>query len=224
MLLHENALVKIDKSVPLEHAALMGCAVMTGIGAVVHAAKVEAGASMAVVGCGGVGLNILQGGRLVGARCIVAVDTSMEKLQLAKRFGATVVVDASNEDAVAAVRAATGGGVDYAFEAVGKKLTVEQSIAMLRPGGLATIAGVMPAGMTFEVGGEKLLDGEYRIQGTKLGTNRFRTDIPRYLELYQEGRIELEALISERIALDDVNDAYDMLEIGAAARSVIVFK
>jgi S-(hydroxymethyl)glutathione dehydrogenase/alcohol dehydrogenase len=95
---------------------------------------------------------------------------------------------------------------------------------MLRPGGLATIAGVMPAGMTFEVGGEKLLDGEYRIQGTKLGTNRFRTDIPRYLELYQDGRIELEALISERIALDDVNDAYDVLDKGTAARSVIVFK
>lgn len=222
MLVHEHALVKIDPNVALDRAALTGCAVVTGIGAVLNTARVPAGSSVAVVGCGGIGLNAVQGARLAGARTVVAVDVSPAKLALARRFGATAVIDASREDAVAAVQAVTGGGVDFAFEAVGAKSTSEQCWRMLRRGGTAVIVGMLPQGVTVELLGTDFID-EKSMKGSNMGSNQFRTDIPRYLELWQQGRIDLDTLISDRIRLEDINSAYAALRNGTVARQVVLF-
>jgi len=222
MLVHENTLVRIDADVPLDRAALTGCAVLTGVGAVVNTAKVPVGSSVAVIGCGGIGLNAVQGARLAGARTIVAVDLSPAKLELASRFGATHTVDASREDAVTAVRAITGDGVDFAFEAVGVKSTAEQAWRVLRCGGSAVIVGLLPTGVTIELLGTDLID-EKTMTGSNMGSNHFRVDIPRYLDLWRQGRLDLDTLISDRIKLEDVNRAYDTLRGGSVARQLIEF-
>ena len=222
MLVHENTLVKIDADIPLDRAALTGCAVLTGVGAVVNTANVPVGSSVAVIGCGGIGLNAVQGARLAGARTIVAVDLSEKKLRLATRFGATHTVDASREDAVAAVKAITGDGVDFAFEAVGAKTTAEQAWQVLRRGGSAVIVGLLPSGVTVELLGTDFID-EKTMTGSNMGSNHFRVDIPRYLELWKQGRLDLEILISSRIKLEKINDAYDALRGGNVARQLIIF-
>lgn len=222
MLVHEHALVKIDPEVALDRAALTGCAVITGIGAVLNTARMPAGSTVAVVGCGGIGLNAIQGARLAAARTVVAVDVSPVKLELARHFGATAVIDASREAAVTAVRAITGDGVDFAFEAVGAKSTSEQCWRMLRRGGTAVIVGMLAQGVTVELLGTDFID-EKSMTGSNMGSNRFRTDIPRYLELWQQGRIDLDTLISDRIHLDDVNAAYASLREGTVTRQVVLF-
>jgi S-(hydroxymethyl)glutathione dehydrogenase / alcohol dehydrogenase len=222
MLVNERAVVKVPDEIPLDRAALIGCAVLTGVGAVFNTARVEPGSTVAVVGCGGVGLNCVQGAALAGASRIIAVDRVASKLELARVFGATDTVDAAATDAVAAVRDLTGGGVHYSFEAIGLKPTIEQAFAMLRNGGTTTVIGIIPTGSTVEVTGTDLMY-EKRLQGCRLGSNRFRTDMPRLLELYRQGRLKLDELVSARIGLDDVNDAYEKLKSGAVARSVIVF-
>jgi S-(hydroxymethyl)glutathione dehydrogenase/alcohol dehydrogenase len=222
MLVHEHALVKIRPEMPLDRAALIGCAVTTGVGAVINTARVPTGSTVAVLGCGGVGLNCVQGAALAGASRIIAVDTLAWKLELARTFGATDVVDASEEDAVGAVREMTGGGVEYSFEAIGLKLTAEQSFAMLRAGGTATLIGLIPEGQKIELMGTDFLS-ERRIQGSSMGSNRFRIDIPRFVEFYLAGKLKLDELISARIGLDDVNAGYEALKQGEVARSVIVF-
>jgi S-(hydroxymethyl)glutathione dehydrogenase/alcohol dehydrogenase len=221
MLVHENGLVKIPEAMPLEQAALVGCGVTTGLGAVFRTARVEAGSTVAVIGCGGIGLNCIQGARLAGAGRIIAVDRVPAKLDLARRFGATDTVDAS-EDAVAQVKDLTSGGVEYAFEAIGLKVTTEQAFAMLRPGGVATVIGMIPVGTNIELPGVDFLS-EKRIQGCQMGSNRFRIDMPRYVDLYLQGRLLLDELVSARIKLDDVNEAFDELRRGEVARSVVVF-
>lgn len=221
MLVHENALVKIDPDLPLPQAALVGCAVTTGIGAVVHTADVRPGATVAVIGCGGVGLNCVQGAVLAGALRVIAVDVLPAKLDLARRFGATDTVDASSVDAVATVVEMTAGGVEYAFEAIGLPRTAEQAFAMLRRGGVATVVGVLPRGSSVSLPAAGVLGR--RFQGSVMGSNRFRLDIPRYLGLYRQGRLNLDDLVSRRIALDDVNAGYAALGEGAVARSVVVF-
>ena len=221
MLVHENGLVKIPEAMPLEQAALVGCGVTTGLGAVFRTARVEAGSTVAVIGCGGIGLNCIQGARLAGAGRIIAVDRVPAKLDLARRFGATDTVDA-NEDAVAQVKELTSGGVEYAFEAIGLKVTTEQAFAMLRPGGVATVIGMIPVGTNVELPGVDFLS-EKRIQGCQMGSNRFRIDMPRYVDLYLQGRLLLDELVSARIKLDDVNEAFDELRRGEVARSVVVF-
>jgi S-(hydroxymethyl)glutathione dehydrogenase/alcohol dehydrogenase len=221
MLVHENAVVKIGRDVPLDRAALIGCAVTTGVGAVLNTAKVEPGSVVAVVGCGGIGLNAVQGARLAGAARIIAVDRVASKLELARVFGATDAVDATAGDPVEQIRELTSGGVDYAFEAIGLKQTAEQCFSMLRPGGLAVVIGMIPLGTKVEIQGVELLS-EKRLMGSNMGSNRFRIDMPNYLRFYLQGRLNLDDLVSRRLSLDQINQGFDALRGGEVARSVIV--
>jgi S-(hydroxymethyl)glutathione dehydrogenase/alcohol dehydrogenase len=223
LLVHERAVVKVDESIPLDRAALLGCGVITGVGAVLHTAKVEPGSTVAVIGCGGIGLNCIQAAALAGALRVIAVDRVPSKLELAKTFGATDVVQAGGDtDPVVAVRELTGGGVDYSFEAIGLKVTVEQAFAMLRNRGTATVIGMVPIGQTIELQGVDFL-GEKRIQGSVMGSNRFRVDMPQLLDFYRQGRLKLDELVSAKVPLDRVNEAYAELKTGEVARTVITF-
>lgn len=222
MLVNESTCVAIRPDMPLDCAALIGCAVVTGVGAVTRTAKVEVGSTVAVIGCGGVGLCIVNGAAIAGARRIIAIDRVGSKRDLALAMGATDFIDASAVDAVEAVRDVTGGGVRYSFEAIGLKATIEQAFAMLRPGGVATMVGAPPVGTEIAVDGIGLLQ-ERRLQGSMLGSNHFTIDIPHYVDLYLQGRLKLDALISRRIGLDQVNEAFDEMRAGGIARSVIMF-
>ncbi len=222
MLVHEHAIVKIDPTIPLDRATLVGCGVMTGVGAVFHAAKVEPGSTVAVIGCGGIGLSAVNGAAIAGAERIIAIDTVASKLELAKQMGATDTINASNADPVALVREMTGGGVPYSFEAIGSKATAEQSFAMLRPGGTATIIGMIPFGTKIELHGADFLR-DRKIQGTSMGGNRFRVDMPRLLSLWQQGKLKLDHLISGRIKLGEINEGFARLKSGAPVRQLIDF-
>jgi S-(hydroxymethyl)glutathione dehydrogenase/alcohol dehydrogenase len=222
MLVHQNAIVKVSKDIPLDRAALIGCGVITGVGAVFKTARVPAGATVAVIGCGGVGLNCVQGAALAGASRVVAVDLNPAKLKLAEQFGATDLVDASQGDAIQMVRELTGGGVEYSFEAIGLKATAEKAWKILKAGGTATIIGMIPVGHMVEIHGPEFL-GERRIQGCNMGSNHFRVDMPRLVDMYLQGRLKLDELVSARIGLDEVNRGFDAMNAGEVARSVIVF-
>ena len=222
MLVHENAIVKIDADIPLDRAALVGCGVMTGVGAVFNAAKVEPGSSVAVIGCGGVGLSAVNGAALAGAERIIAIDTVPSKLELARELGATDTVNASNADPVKAVREMTKGGVHYSFEALGTKATAEQAFQMLRAGGTATIIGMVPFGVKIELHGFDFLR-DRKLQGTSMGGNRFRVDMPRLLSLWRQGRLKLDHLISGRLKLSEINEGFAALKSGAPVRQVIDF-
>jgi len=223
MLCSERSLVKIRPDMPLDRAALIGCGVTTGLGAALKTARVQPGASTAVIGCGGVGLSAVQGSRIAGAGRIVAVDMQPWKLDLAKSLGATDVVDASKGDPVAQVMEATGGGVDYAFECIGLKATVEQAIGMAKRGGTAVLVGVVPLGQTAEFHPLDLVLSEKRIQGSMMGSNVFQVDMPTYVDFYMDGRLRLDEMISGRISLDRINDGFDGMRKGEIARSVITF-
>jgi S-(hydroxymethyl)glutathione dehydrogenase/alcohol dehydrogenase len=216
LLVHEHAVVRLDPAMPLEVAALLGCGVTTGLGAVLNTAGVPAGATVAVVGCGGVGLSAVQAARICGATRIVAVDTLGPKLALARELGATDTVDASAGDAAEQVRELTGGGVEWSFEAVGSAATAEAAFAMLRPGGTCTVIGVL-AGSTLRLDG-MTLNWDRRIQGSLMGSNRFRVDIPRYVDLYLQGRLRLDDLVSSRITLDELVPAIGTLMRSPPAR------
>ncbi len=222
MLLHENAVVKIRPDFPFDRAALIGCGVMTGVGAALNTAKVEPGSTVAVFGCGGVGLAAVQGARLAGARMIIAVDVFENKLATAKEMGATHVVDASSRDPVQAIREMTGGGVDYSFEAIGSAKVAEQCFDAIGRGGTATVIGMIPVGHKVELTGSAFL-GEKKIQGSTMGSNRFRVDMPRYIELNLQGRLKLDEMISRRGKLEDVNDAFRAMKAGEVARTVLMF-
>ena len=222
MLVHEHALVKIREDMPLDRAALIGCGVTTGVGAVHNTAGVEPGSSVAVVGCGGVGLSCVNGAAIAGAGRIIAVDMVPSKLELAKQFGATDLVNPADGDPVEQVRELTGGGVDYSFEAIGLKVTAEQCFRMLCAGGTATIIGMIPVGTMVEVHGVDFL-AEKKLQGCTMGSNRFRVDMPRYIEFYLQGKLYLDEMISQRLRLDQINRAFDDMREGHVARSVIVF-
>ena len=222
MLVHENAVVKIDNDMPLDRAALIGCGVTTGVGAALNTAKVAPGSTVAVFGTGGVGISAIQGARLAGARMIIAVDVVESKLATAKQFGATHVVDASSGDAVTKIREMTGDGVDYSFEAIGLKKAAEQAFDCLRPGGLATVIGMIPVGQKVELDGPSFLR-EKKIQGSSMGSNRFKIDMPHYIELYRQGRLNLDDMISRRVGLEDVNEAFRAMKAGEVTRSVIMF-
>lgn len=222
MLVHEHAVAKIRDDMPLDRAALIGCGVTTGVGAVIHTAKVEPGATVAVIGCGGVGLSCINGAAIAGASRVIAVDMVASKLDLARKFGATDVVNAAEMDAINEVKALTGGGVHYSFEAIGLKATAEQAFGMLRNGGTATIIGMIPPGDMISLHGPEFLF-EKKIQGSMMGSNRFRVDMPRFVDLYLQGKLHLDDLVSSRIRLEDVNDAMAQLETGEIARNVIVF-
>jgi S-(hydroxymethyl)glutathione dehydrogenase/alcohol dehydrogenase len=222
MLVHEHAIVKINPEMPLAQAALLGCGATTGLGAVQNTAKVEPGSTVAVIGCGGIGLNAIQGAYLAGASRIIAVDMLDSKLELAKQFGATDTVNASDGTAVQQVMELTGGGVHYSFEAIGLKVAAEQAFAMLRRGGTATVIGMIPIGQNVELPGFAFL-GEKKIQGSAMGSNRFRVDMPRYVDLYLQGRLKLDELVSARIKLEQINDGFAEMKKGEIARSVVMF-
>jgi NDMA-dependent alcohol dehydrogenase len=217
-------LVKIDKDVPLDRAALVSCGVMTGVGAVFNTARVEPGTTVMVIGAGGVGLNVIQGAAIAGANPIVAVDVAEPKLDLARSFGATHVINgAKEENVVRAAKKLTGGGPDYCFECIGLPKTIDQAFRSLRKGGKAVVVGVTrgeesvsvrPVALTFE---EKTLTGSY------FGSARPREDFPRLLALYRAGRLKLDELITHRYRIDEAPQAFADLEAGRNARGVIVF-
>ena len=222
MLVHEHALAKIRPDMPLDRAALIGCGVTTGVGAVIHTAAVEPGTTVAVIGCGGVGLSCINGAELAGAGRIIAIDTVHSKLQLATRFGATDIINAHDTDPVQAVRDLTDGGVHYSFEAIGLKSTTEQAWKMIRAGGTATVIGMIPVGTHVEIHGPELLR-EKKLQGSSMGSNRFRVDMPRFVDFYLAGKLYLDDMISNHLRLEDINEGLAALETGQVARNVIMF-
>ena len=224
ILVHQSALVKIREDMPLDRAALLGCAVLTGVGAVNRTAEVRPGNSVAVVGCGAIGLAAINGASIAGASRIIAVDRNPVKLELARRFGATEFVIAVDrpEATVAEVRRLSGGGVDHAFECVGNPLTVAQCWKMLRPAGIATVLGVLGPEAQVHLDGDDFLQ-QKQIRGSLLGSALPTVDIPYLVDLYMKGRLFLDDLISRRIALADINEAIAAIRRGEVARSVVVF-
>ena len=223
MLVHEHSVAKIRDDMPLDRAALIGCGVTTGVGAVIHTAAVEPGATVAVIGCGGVGLSCINGAELAGASRIIAVDKIPGKLELARKFGATDTVNPDDGDPIAQVHDLTDGGVHYAFEAIGLAITAQQAFYMIKRGGTATVIGMIPPGEMVSIHGPEFLR-EKTIQGSMMGSNRFRLDMPRFVDFYLQGKLHLDDLIESRIRLAEINDAMAQLETGTVARNVIVFE
>ena len=224
MLVPENALVKVRDEMPLDRAALIGCGVTTGLGAALYRARVEAGSTCAVVGCGGVGLSIIQGCRIAGAARIIAVDTQGWKLELARKVGATDGVNAASGDAVAQVKELTSGGVDYGFEAVGSNETVRQAYDMTRRGGTLVMVGVITSREELTLPGFDVVMNEKCVLGSTMGSIGFRIAMPRFVELYLSGKLLLDEIISARRPLEEINLCFDEMRAGSAARSVIVFE
>src|SRR5438034_5951644 len=223
MLLHENSVVKIDPDLPLDRAALVGCGVLTGVGAALRSSGLEAGQTVAVFGCGGVGLSIVQGARIGGARQIIAVDQFEAKEEIARRLGATHFVNSAEDDPVKVVRALTQGlGVDHAFEAVGNATLCRQAIECLAIRGTATIVGVLPPDATIEFPWMAIRP-ECKVQTSRMGSNRFRTDIPLYLDFYRQGRLNLDDMVTKRGHLGDINEAFRAMKAGEVARTVLTF-
>lgn len=222
MLVHENATVQVPTELPLEIAALLGCGVTTGLGAVFNSAQVKPGQTVAVIGCGGIGLNTVQGAHLAGAARVIAIDISDDKLRLARDFGATDVVHSSVVDPVEAVLELTNGGVQHAFEAIGHSATISQAFRMLGRGGTATVIGVPKAGASVEFPAAGLLH-ERRIQGSFMGGTSFRAAVPAYAQLYLQGRLKLDELIGGRASLDDLDGIFTNFTSSPSARQVVVF-
>ena len=218
----EQAVLKVPEDVPLPIAALAGCAVMTGVGAVVNTARVEPGSTVLVIGAGGVGLCAVIGAVLAGAARIIAADLNPAKLELATSFGATDVVDTSHRDLVDAVRELTGGGVDYAFEVIGRTDTVEQAVKAVRVGGTAVAVGITPTGTSAQVNVQQLTMQEKTLKGSIYGSTRPQADFPRLFELYRRGRLPIDRLLTRQWPLEQINEAYDALLAGTVARSVVV--
>ena len=223
MLLQENSVVKVREDLPLDVGSLIGCGVITGVGAAINTAKVQPGSTVAVFGVGGVGLSVVQGAYIAGARQIIAVDLLDSKLELAKEFGATATVNASKEDAVERVKALSGGGVDYSFDAIGLPKVLLQAIDSLGVGGVATLVGIISADETIPLGGRQLT-GEKRVQACSMGSNRFRVDMPRLIELYMQKRLKLDEMVSRRGELSEINDMFEAMKGGEVARQVILFE
>jgi S-(hydroxymethyl)glutathione dehydrogenase/alcohol dehydrogenase len=222
MLIHEHACVAIDKEMPLDRAALLGCAVTTGAGTIFNAAKVVPGESVAVVGCGGVGLAAINAARIAGAGQVIAVDPLPEKRQLATALGATHSVDAMADDAAKQIIDISKGGVHYAIEAVGRQASADLAVASLRRGGTAIILGMMPLDCKVGLGAMDLLSGK-KLQGAIMGENHFPVDLPRLVDFYMRGLLDLDTIIAERIPLEDINKGFDKMRDGHSARSVVVF-
>ena len=207
---------------PLDRAAVIGCAVTTGAGAIFNACDLVPGETVAIVGCGGVGLAAVNAAKIAGAGKVIAVDPMPEKRQLAGVLGATHSVDASAEDSVAQIIELTGGGVDHAIEAVGRQASADMAVKLIRRGGTATILGMMPLDCKVGLGAMDLLSGK-KLQGAIMGMNRFPVDLPRLVDFYMRGLLDLDTIIAERIPLEAVNEGFDKMRAGHSARSVIVF-
>ncbi len=221
-IIHESSAIRIGKHIPLEKACLVGCALAAGIGAAMNTAKVEPGQSVAVFGCGGVGLNVIQGARLAGASSILAVDLLESKLAKAREFGATETIDASMEDPVKRILELTRNrGVDYAFEVVGRVETIQQAYQSIRPSGKCLVVGVVSDKSELSIVPRTLLQ-EKTIMGTRFGSTRAPRDFPLYLDLYMQGRLKIDELITSYAKLEDINDAIHNLERGEAIRTVML--
>lgn len=220
----ESATVKVRDDAPLDVVCLLGCGATTGIGAVINKARVKAGSSVAVFGCGGVGLATIMAAKLVGAHTIVAVDLLDNKLEMAREFGATHLVNASKEDAVAKIAAECAGGVDYSFEVIGSTEAMAQAFHAVyaRPGGMALILGLAPIGATFSIEAWRFLR-EVTITGCTVGSVRPKIDIPKYIDLFMAGKLPLDKLVTARYPLDKINDAIKDTFDGKVMRGVITF-
>lgn len=222
MLVHENACVAIDKDMPMDRAALIGCSVITGAGSIFNDCGLKPGETVAIVGAGGIGLSAINAARIAGAGDIIAIDPIPAKRDLAMTMGATKIFDARDEDAVEQVIAATGGGVDYSVEAVGHTDSVRIAWKVLRRGGAAIVLGMIPPGDMVEIHGPDLLQGK-SLKGSLMGSAHFMRDMPKLVAYYLDGRLDLDSVIAERISLEEINQGFDKLRGGAAARSVILF-
>jgi len=218
-----SGLVKIKKEMPLDRAALISCAVLTGFGAVANTAKVKEDSNVAVFGCGGVGLNIIQGAKIAKAKNIFAIDIAEEKLSLAKKLGATNLINSINSDPVQIIKEVTDGGVDFAFEALGKEETIQSAWKSVGPFGSLTLVGLMKHGakLTIEAGP---FVNEQSIKGCYFGSSDIQRDVPNLVEKYLTGELKLDELISRRINLNELNGAFEQLRKGEGARSVLVFE
>ncbi|CAN5333601.1 zinc-dependent alcohol dehydrogenase family protein [soil metagenome] len=218
-----RSLVKIDRDVPLDEAALFGCAVLTGVGAVVNTAKVGVGSTVAIIGLGGVGLAALIGAHAAGARQIIAIDLSAAKLDTARTLGATHVVNAGDADAIDQVRAISSGGVEYALEFAGSIRALDLAYRITRRGGTTVTAGLPPPSAQLGLVALSLVAEERTLKGSYIGTCVPSRDIPHYLDLYKQGRLPVDKLLTGRLALDDINHGFDLLHEGKAIRQVVVF-
>lgn len=222
MLIHEHACVRIDPEMPLDRAAVIGCAVTTGAGTIFNACKLVPGETVAVIGCGGVGLAAINAAKIAGAGQIIACDPIASKRELAKVLGATHTVDALAEDAAQQVIELSKGGVHHAIEAVGRQASADLACKVLRRGGTATILGMMPLDGKVGLGALDLLGGK-KLQGAIMGMNRFPVDLPRLVDFYMRGLLDLDTIIAERIPLSAINEGFEKMKGGDSARSVIVF-
>ena len=222
MLIHEHACVRINPDMPLDRAAVIGCAVTTGAGTIFNACKVTPGETVVVVGCGGVGLATINAAKIAGAGRIIACDPIPEKRALAMKLGATDTIDALASDAAASIVEMTKGGVDHAIEAVGRPASAALAVASLRRGGTATILGMMPLSEKVGLSAMDLLSGK-KLQGAIMGMNHFPVDLPRLVEFYLRGLLDLDSIIAERIPLSAINEGFETMKKGDSARSVIVF-
>jgi S-(hydroxymethyl)glutathione dehydrogenase/alcohol dehydrogenase len=222
VLLDERAVTTINDDIPLELACILGCAVVTGLGAALNTADVQRGESVAVIGCGGVGLNVIQGACLAGAKTIIAIDANPGKLERARHLGATDTIDASAVDAVQAVRELTGPGADHVFEVVGRPALVRQAFEMTAPGRSAYLVGIQSddAELVLPVTGFRR--GK-KIVGVFMGDTNPRNDIPRYADLWRSGQLDLSGMISHTLPLEEVNRGFAMMTAGESARTVIRF-
>jgi len=218
-----RSVVRIDRELPLDEAALFGCAVLTGVGAVVNTAQVRAGSSVAIIGLGGVGLASLLGANAAGARQIVAVDLSDAKLELALALGATHTFNAGNPNCKDEIRQATGGGVAFSFELAGSVRALELAYGITRRGGMTVTAGLPPPSATFPLPAVNLVAEERTLKGSYIGTCVPSRDIPRYIDLYRQGKLPVNRLMSGRLKLEDINHGFDLLNEGKAVRQVVVF-
>ena len=219
-----GAVLKIPDDFPLDKAALLGCAVITGVGAVFNAARVSPGSSVAVFGSGGVGINVIQGAAIAGAEKIIAVDLLSNKLEFAKRFGATHTINAKETKPVEAIRALTGGrGVDYSFEVIGLPETIRQAYDSLSKRGMAVVVGVAPMTTEVSVPIMTLVYEERILTGSIYGSSRPWIDIPMLINLYRAGKLKLDELLTRRYPFAQINEAYAALERGEVLRSIVTF-
>lgn len=220
----ESGAIPVRQDAPFEQASLVGCAVTTGVGAATSTAKVRPDEAVLVLGCGGVGLNAIQGARLVGARQIIAVDISDERLEQARHFGATEVINTAKEDLAERVTQLTDGrGVEVSIEAIGLPATIEAAYASLARGGRAIVAGQVPDGLTITIDPFVMSDSELRLIGSNYGSSRPAIDFPQLVDHYMNDRIDLDSLVTRVISLEEINDGYDEMKQGIGIRSVIKY-
>lgn len=222
MLVHEHACVAIDRDMPMDRAALIGCAVTTGAGAIFNAAELVPGETVCVVGCGGIGLAAVNAAKIAGAGKIIALDPVADKRATAEKLGATHTIDALSETAADEVVEISKGGVHHAIEAVGRPQSAATAVKVLRRGGTATILGMMPLNEKVGLSALDLL-ADKKVQGALMGRNHFPVDIPRLVDFYQRGLLDLDTIIADRMPLERINDAFDELRKGDTTRSVITF-